>query len=254
MERPVEFKLGEETLRGMVHVPEKGCPAVMLCHGFTGSRTESHFLFVKTSRALARAGIGSLRFDFRGSGESDGEFRQMTILTEIEDARAGLDFLSSAEGFDTSRLGVLGLSMGGCVAASISDDERVRSLVLWSAVARFNEVISEKFTPEAKRMLDELGWVDFGAHIVSRAFFEARLKADPLGPLSRSRAPVLIVCGENDETVPVEEARIYEKTASARGVRTKLHIVKEADHTYARAEKEREVIGLTVDWFRETLA
>ena len=45
-------------------------------------------MFVKCSRALAQVGVASLRFDFYGSGESDGEFRQMTLRGEIADGRA----------------------------------------------------------------------------------------------------------------------------------------------------------------------
>src|SRR2546426_5960176 len=65
----------------MIHRPERararrGGPGVVLFHGFTGDRMESHWLFVKCSRALALAGIASLRFDFYGSGESEGEFSE----------------------------------------------------------------------------------------------------------------------------------------------------------------------------------
>ena len=42
-------------------------------------RTESHFLFVAASRRLAERGIASLRFDFRGSGESEGEFHRAVL-------------------------------------------------------------------------------------------------------------------------------------------------------------------------------
>ena len=73
----------------MIHRPERararrGGPGVVLFHGFTGDRMESHWLFVKCSRALARAGIASLRFDFYGSGESEGEFSEVTLQGETE--------------------------------------------------------------------------------------------------------------------------------------------------------------------------
>jgi len=79
---------------------------------------ESHWIFVKCARALARAGIASLRFDFYGSGESDGEFREVTLQGEIADARAAMDFFRRQKGIDPKRLGLLGLSLGGAIAAS----------------------------------------------------------------------------------------------------------------------------------------
>src|SRR5271155_5466123 len=59
---------------------------VILCHGFTGNKIESGRLFVQTARALQQAGISALRFDFMGSGDSSGEFNQMTPDTQIQDA------------------------------------------------------------------------------------------------------------------------------------------------------------------------
>ena len=86
-----------KTLRGMMHRPagarHRRVPAVTMFHGFTGNRMESHWIFVKCSRALAQAGIASLRFDFYGSGESAGDFREVTLRGEIADGRAAVAFL-----------------------------------------------------------------------------------------------------------------------------------------------------------------
>jgi pimeloyl-ACP methyl ester carboxylesterase len=81
----VEFQSGRNTLRGMLHLP--GGPGrhacVMLCHSFTGNRLESHFLFVTIAPALDAAGLACLRFNFAGSGESDGDFVDMTTAGEV---------------------------------------------------------------------------------------------------------------------------------------------------------------------------
>jgi len=83
------------TLRGMLHVPDGAVgkvPVVAIYHGFTGNKMEPHFIFVKLSRALEKKGIASVRFDFAGSGESDGDFIDMTISGEISDAKCILDY------------------------------------------------------------------------------------------------------------------------------------------------------------------
>ena len=96
METPVTFDCKGQQIVGMLHLPEgRGrVPAALLMHGFTGTKVESHRLFVKISRALAEHGIASLRFDYRGSGDSAGDFEEMTIRSEIADALEAVRFLA----------------------------------------------------------------------------------------------------------------------------------------------------------------
>src|SRR5579884_4035510 len=120
----VEFaNVRGKLLRGMIHRPPRTRgrrqPAVVFFHGFTGDRMESHWIFIKCARALAREGIASLRFDFYGSGESEGTFEEAT----------------HQKGIDPGRLGLCGLSLGGCIAACVAHASRAKALVLWSAVA-----------------------------------------------------------------------------------------------------------------------
>lgn len=138
LERQIHFDNEGQRLYGMMHLPERPGlhPGVILLHGFTGNSKESHFMFVKAARDFARNGLVALRFDFRGSGDSEGAFVDMTAPDEISDAVAALDFLSVQSEVDEERMGLLGLSLGGCVAACTAGvDARVKSLVLWSAAA-----------------------------------------------------------------------------------------------------------------------
>jgi dipeptidyl aminopeptidase/acylaminoacyl peptidase len=266
-QRPVDFKVEGGTVVGTLHIPkgEGKKPGVLLCHGFTGNRMEAHFLFVKMSKELGRRGMASLRFDFRGSGESDGEFRDMTILTEIADAKRALSFLGGAKGVDGERVGVLGLSLGGCVAACVSPDRKVRSLVLWSAVAHLKDLMDEML---AARMAELTGRsrdditslperipaaVDMGGHLVGRGFFETAGKVNPLDSLRRCRAPVLVVHGDSDKAVPMQHARDYYHAAISRGTDASLRVVAGGDHTFADAQIEKRVIKDTAAWFEETL-
>src|SRR5471032_1034861 len=82
---------------------------VILCHGFTGTKTESGRLFVHTARALQKAGINALRFDFMGSGDSSGSFNDMSPNTQIRDA---LDVLKWGQR-RYQKVAFLGLSFGG---------------------------------------------------------------------------------------------------------------------------------------------
>ena len=103
IERPIVFYNKGQQLNGILHSPtdcDALCPAVVFFHGFTGTKVEPHRIFVKTARELAAIGFYALRFDFRGSGDSEGDFSEMTIGGEISDAIKSIDILAAMQGVD----------------------------------------------------------------------------------------------------------------------------------------------------------
>ena len=76
-------------LKALIQKPElkqgEKCPMVIFCHGFSG--TKDGPLFELVADSLQAHGIASIRFDFNGHGESEGEFKDMTVPNEIEDAK-----------------------------------------------------------------------------------------------------------------------------------------------------------------------
>ena len=61
------------------------CPLVILMHGFMANKALQPIKGI--AKVLEAEGIASLRFDFDGHGRSEGRFCEMTVLTEIADAR-----------------------------------------------------------------------------------------------------------------------------------------------------------------------
>ena len=239
-------------LRGVIHRPAsvRRAPGVVFFHGFTGDRMESHWLFVKCARALARAGVASLRFDFFGSGESDGTFREATLPGEIEDARAAVNFFRRQKGIHRDRVGFLGLSLGGAIAAVVAPGAHAKALVLWSALAYPHELraLSERVT---KPLSDGTGAREYSGHIVSARFLEAFDRVDPLRAIRRFKQPTLIIHPGRDELLPLRHPAAFFRAAGAR-IKEKI-IVPGADHTYTSAAWEQEVISRTVSWFAKFL-
>ena len=256
MRRAHDFGNEGQQIAGTLHLPNGvgPHPGVVLCHGFTGMRLEAHFLFVKTSRALEQAGIASLRFDFRGSGESEGEFRDMTVEGEVSDALKAVDVLCAVPEVDERRVGVLGLSLGGFVAACVTGlEKRVKSTVLWSAVANMSEAMERRLDAEQRLLLEEHGYIDIGGHGLGKGFVDRVRALNPLELIARSSQPLLIVHGTADESVRPEHADRYEAAARRGDRRVEKFMVEGADHTYATLADEQTVIERTVAWFRETL-
>lgn len=239
MEIQVGFTSGGEQVCGVLHLPARTpAPGIIMCHGFTGHKAEAHRLFVKAAREFAKHGLTVLRFDFRGSGDSAGDFREMTVSREIEDARAALGFLANRPEAMADRLGVLGLSLGGCVAACLAGREaRVKALVLWAAVAH-PERIADRLRPEfgESDLLDMEGWG------LGRAFIEDIEAIEPLKELASYTGPGLVAHGSADETVPPSDASDYRV---ALGGGCKLHLVQGAGHVFSRLDHEAEVISVS---------
>ena len=65
----------------------------IIFHGFTANRNTS--LLKEITNSLRDENIASVRFDFNGHGDSDGKFENMTVLNEIEDANAILNYVKT---------------------------------------------------------------------------------------------------------------------------------------------------------------
>jgi len=255
-ERPLWFEHEGLSMAATVHVPRAAgkVPGVILCHGFTGNRICDHRLFVKLGRRLAERGLAALRFDCRGCGESGGDFVDTSVTTYVSDAARALDVLAELDGIDPDRLGVLGLSLGGAVAASLAGrTARVRSLVLWAPVAHVKEVVLAKLSEKGIEVLRKSGTLDVGGELMGLGFLDDAFKVRPLDDVVRSEAPVLLIHGSADESVPLLESQSYERALRTRGGRVERRLIEGADHVFSSCDHESEAIDLTADWFCETL-
>ncbi|MGB5195231.1 MAG: hypothetical protein WBN70_19770, partial [Polyangiales bacterium] len=81
-----------QTLAGQIHMPAVTPVAwALFAHCFSCSKESRAARYV--SAALAEQGIATLRFDFTGLGESEGEFEGTTLARDVEDIVAAADAL-----------------------------------------------------------------------------------------------------------------------------------------------------------------
>jgi uncharacterized protein len=255
-EIPVVFTNEGMQIMGVLHRPDTGekPPAVVFYHGCTGSKTEAHWLFVKLARYLADRGIMALRFDFRHSGESDGRFEDMTLSGEISDGVRAVEYIIGECGADPDRTGLLGLSMGGAVAAIVSGRlrSRVRSCALLNPVAHPFEDLS---SIALARELNTVSFpVEFNSFLFGKPFFDELANIHPLDEISRASCPALVINGPADRTVHPSRSREYFDILRGRdGIPSEFHVIKGADHTFASAAWERAVMERVGEWFGRTL-
>ncbi|MBR9764777.1 MAG: alpha/beta hydrolase [Rhodobacteraceae bacterium] len=197
-------------------------PAVLLLHGFTGTRDEMAIpgagegVFARTARLMGAEGFASLRIDFRGSGDSTGamSFADSDIESQVADTLLALDWLRRR---GHGPLHLLGWSQGGLVAAlAAGRGAEVASVSLWNAVAEpqvsYPRILGPAMMAEGLAARDPgtlisttLPW---GAGIRLRGrFFDQLAHLDPATELAGYPGPLLVAWGSRDPLVPETSAR-----------------------------------------------
>lgn len=258
----ISFENDGEILRGMLHLPEAQgeLPCIVFLHDYTSNRIGDHRILVKAARHLCSRGFACLRFDFRGSGESEGDFSEMTLDSEISDTLAAIDFVLESIDIDVNRIGLVGQSLGGSVAICAAADAGVDSLVLWAPsvfldylVERGGEIVKDPYVwlpPRHQELLKKAGKVDIGGFTRGKAFFESLKRIDPLEALARYDGPILLIHGGEDSIVsPLNSELIYDNVSGRR----RLVLIDNADHSFSSNVWESQVIEETCRWFEQTL-
>ena len=145
-ERAVTFKSKKITLAGTLTLPEgttEPVPGVVFLHGSGPvDRNENApgmaiNVFRELAHALAQVGVGSLRYDKRGVGESGGSFEEASRDDLLADADAALGTLRSAREIDADRAFLLGHSEGGYLAPALAaSDPNLAGMILVASAAR----------------------------------------------------------------------------------------------------------------------
>ena len=249
-EEEIQFESYGQQLFGVFTEADGGGDAlVIMIHGGPGGdHNGPSNIFIKTAHALAREGIASLRFDFRGSGDSEGDFVDTTIQGEVDDLATALH-LALTNGY--TRIGLLGESMGGTVAL-LASDARYKALVLWyPAIDLMDTSLQQYFTEEHSEELSYDGYVTDGDIRIGRPFLD-EVKTLSLQPiLPTISQPVLFIHGDQDDDVPHSHS-----LNAAKLLRTECHveIIAGGGHCLRRPREQKRAIKLTVQWFVKHLA
>ncbi len=255
MQKQIELVVKGKTLRGMYHYPDQEgiYPTVILFHGFTGDKLEPHRIFLKLSHRLTTEGLAAIRFDFSGSGESDGDFAEMTFSTEVLEAQEILKFVSYLPSTDSDRIGVVGLSMGGAIASILAgtSPSAVKALVLWSA-AGIDTMKAIYHSKEEQEVFprNEQGQIDLGGLWLNEHFYTDLSKWNTYETVNNYHGSALILQGTGDKTVPPETAEQYQKALEERA---ELIYIPEADHTYNSHVWEEQVLTETINFLKKVL-
>ena len=229
-------------LRGYLELPENAKKIVCMFHGFTGNKTEHNGHFRTLARQLAKKGVASIRMDYHGNGESDGEFYDFTYFSALDDAKRILDYAHKIEGIE--EVYVLGFSFGGAVASVVANDENCDKLVLVSAAGNMPQLALNKLTGWRKL---ENGNVYSCGFELSTKFVEEIKDQNMYANTKNFTKKALIIQARNDQAVPY----LYGVKYAVSYKNSLLHLVKDSGHGYDSLENATELYSKVVEFLSE---
>ncbi|HEX2274099.1 MAG TPA: alpha/beta fold hydrolase [Acidimicrobiales bacterium] len=220
-------------------------PALVLCHGFPagpgGAATSGQTYPELADYLAAETGWVVLTFNFRGTGESPGDF---SLGGWLDDLRAAIDHLLATE--RVSGVWVAGSSTGGALAiCEAAEDERVRGVATLAAPATFSGWAEdpEGFLAHARA----IGVVSDPDHPRDPGAWARELtEIRPISVVAKiPPRPLLLVHGSEDETVPLDDARAL---AEAAGETAELRVVNQAGH---RLRHDPRAVAVLMGWLEQ---
>ena len=244
LEEKVSFSIDNaKTIVGILHHPAGESPrgAIILCHGMDSTKNSEKL--VSLGRGLATRGFLTLRFDFAYVGESSEQFEDITYSGEVEDLRAAWSFMRDRY---SGGIGILGSSMGGTVALLFAAEEPgVAALVTIAAPVHPEAFPRRVLSREELQKWRERGFTFYNGQRLNLALLEDLERINVVESASKIGCPVLIIHGDNDDIVPIEES--LELNACISG-RKKFLLLKGTDHRLSDPVTMQQAFTEAVDW------
>lgn len=226
-------------------------PLVIICHGFSGNCQRP---FIKDlSESIVAQGMATVRFDFNGHGKSDGEFKDMTVLNEIDDLKDVIAWAQKQPWVEN--ISLVGHSQGGVVVSMVSGelgDKVIKAEVLLAAAAVLRDdalrgnTMGAQYDPwNFKGDYVELPHSpEAGALLLGKNYVETAIRLPIYETAANYDGPTLIVQGTHDQVVPYTYAERYNEKIS----NSELKLIPDENHVFSNTQKETSI--LVADWLK----
>ncbi|MBS0655213.1 MAG: alpha/beta fold hydrolase [Verrucomicrobia bacterium] len=245
---------------GILHLPiaereGQKFPAVLFCHGFGGNKSGRYRLYVRLAEQLAQNGIASLRFDFRGCGDSEGSFTDITISRELQDAKECISFLQAHPAIDQSRLGICGSSFGAAIACVIAAQTKAIALLAPFFDAKpWQEIVTSGQKKGNLEYDAELQCIRFLGQPLSQECLQEFTSFDLKEPLEQiAHLPLLLVQGGNDATMGQYHAEQYSRQRKTAAGKTEIVHLPLSGHDFGDPKEQEILFKAVTDWFTSHL-
>lgn len=231
-------------LAAILNTPDEGAPAAfaLFAHCFTCSKDFT--AIVNISKALVAKGIAVFRFDFTGLGESEGEFAETTLSSNVEDLVAAADYMNRE--FSGPKI-LIGHSFGG--AAIIQAAGKIGSCRAVATIAAPYDPTHIADLLDLDKKFESADTIDVA--IAGRTFQLRRQFLDDIrdekmkGAIGQLGKPLLIFHSPLDNTVGIDNAgKIFQ---AARHPKSFISL-DDADHILSDPNDSRYVGNIIAEW------
>ena len=207
-------------LAGILDLPESEATSfAIFSHCFTC--TKDLKAIVRISRGLAKHGIGVLRFDFTGLGDSHGDFSNSNFESNLADIQSAIDWLSHE--YQPPQL-LIGHSLGGAaMMAAVDNIASAKSIVTLAAPSCTKHLAKFLGTTNPAIESEGVGQVSIGGrtHTIRKQMLESLANFDLSTAIEKISIPHLIVHSPTDETLAFKHAEdIFAQTGGAKSLVT----------------------------------
>lgn len=215
----------------------------LFAHCFTCSKDLSAVRNI--SRALTSGGIGLLRFDFTGLGQSSGEFADTGFQTNISDLLAAAEYMR--QNFAAPAL-MIGHSLGG-TATLIAAASIIEVAAVVTIGSPFDPAHVTHLFDANKAQLEQNGRaeVNIGGRpfTVKKLFLDQLAGIDMASHLRELRKPLLVMHAPFDKIVGIENAGEIFQAA----LHPKSYVsLDQADHLLSRPEDAMQAGSIIAAW------
>jgi dienelactone hydrolase len=228
-------------------------PVVIFYTGFDGNKELNWFSGIPE---LVRRGMTCVSVDTPGVGEAI-RFREFFLRHDYEVAGSAiLDYLETREDLDAERAGIMAMSLGGYYAPrTASMEPRFRACVAWGAQWDYHDVWSRRVEAAYDAQLPvPAGHLMWSTDAATPEEALRRIEGFKLdGVVQRMRCPFLVCHGEDDQQIPLEDARRLYEASGSKDKELRIFTNAEGGTQHCNFDNLSIVTPVIFDWLADKL-